>query len=515
MKAFLMHKSEDFDLQRQLPWNERALIEDLGLTILFDAMADGDDCLFKVANTAVLSSLTDPSTILYRQSVLRDCLKHESTVRALYQLAVEAIENEKKSYWGWFTPRYLGGILHRGLEALHAFIGMLKGLRQFADQHGAKFESDAFVTLFAALRTELTDEYFVRIEDHLSELKFRDGVLISAHLGKGNQGADYVLRKSLEAKPGWLQRTFAPKSPYTYTLHPRDEAGARALSELRDQGLNLVANALAQSADHILSFFQMLRTELAFYVGCLNLHRRFVQKRQPVCLPEPVAPPQRRYVACGLYDACLALSGSGKVVGNDLNASHKDLVIVTGANQGGKSTFLRSAGLAQLMMQAGMFVAARSFASEIRDGVFTHYKREEDATMKSGKLDEELSRMNEIAGNIRRNSLLLFNESFAATNEREGSEIATQIVTALVESGIKVLFVTHLYEFAHGLCEQELDNATFLRAERQTGGARTFRLIEGEPLQTSYGKDLYDRIFGSQHAADVGTRVEPLSAVGE
>lgn len=349
----------------------------------------------------------------------------------------------------------------------------------------------------------------------MSELKFRDGVLISAHLGKGNQGADYVLRKSLEAKPGWLQRTFAPKSPYTYTLHPRDEAGARALSELRDQGLNLVANALAQSADHILSFFQMLRTELAFYVGCLNLHRRFVQKRQPVCLPEPVAPPQRRYVACGLYDACLALSGSGKVVGNDLNASHKDLVIVTGANQGGKSTFLRSAGLAQLMMQAGMFVAARSFASEIRDGVFTHYKREEDATMKSGKLDEELSRMNEIAGNIRRNSLLLFNESFAATNEREGSEIATQIVTALVESGIKVLFVTHLYEFAHGLYEQELDNATFLRAERQTGGARTFRLIEGEPLQTSYGKDLYDRIFGSQHAADVGTRVEPLSAVGE
>lgn len=153
MKAFLMHKSEDFDLQRQLPWNERALIEDLGLTILFDAMADGDDCLFKVANTAVLSSLTDPSTILYRQSVLRDCLKHESTVRALYQLAVEAIENEKKSYWGWFTPRYPGGILHRGLEALHAFIGMLKGLRQFADQHGAKFESDAFVTLFAALRT--------------------------------------------------------------------------------------------------------------------------------------------------------------------------------------------------------------------------------------------------------------------------------------------------------------------------------------------------------------------------
>jgi DNA mismatch repair ATPase MutS len=54
---------------------------------------------------------------------------------------------------------------------------------------------------------------------------------------------------------------------------------------------------------------------------------------------------------------------------------------------------------------------------------FTHYKREEDATMTSGKFDEELSRMSEIADEIRPRSLLLCNESFASTNEREGAEI--------------------------------------------------------------------------------------------
>ena len=63
-----------------------------------------------------------------------------------------------------------------------------------------------------------------------------------------------------------------PRPPaYTFHLAPRDEAGAKALGELTDQGLNLVANALSQSNDHILSFFAMLRTELAFYIGCLNL----------------------------------------------------------------------------------------------------------------------------------------------------------------------------------------------------------------------------------------------------
>lgn len=116
--------------------------------------------------------------------------------------------------------------------------------------------------------------------------------------------------------------------------------------------------------------------------------------------------------------------------------------------------------------------------------------------MTSGKFDEELSRMSAIVDHITPNSMILFNEAFAATNEREGSEIARQIVSALLEKRVKVFFVTHLYELAHGFYSQKMPGAIFLRADRQEGGTRTFKLIEGEPLQTSYGKDLYDRIFG-------------------
>jgi hypothetical protein len=56
--------------------------------------------------------------------------------------------------------------------------------------------------------------------------------------------------------------------------------------------------------------------------------------------------------------------------------------------------------------------------------------------------------------------------------------------------------VTHLYELAHGFYTQNMDNALFLRAERQADGTRTFKLMAGEPLQTSYGEDLYQRVFG-------------------
>jgi DNA mismatch repair ATPase MutS len=163
---------------------------------------------------------------------------------------------------------------------------------------------------------------------------------------------------------------------------------------------------------------------------------------------------------------------------------------------------LRSVGLAQLMMQSGMFVGARSLRAGLSTGLFTHYKREEDASMRGGKLDEELARMSAIADEIAPDALLLCNESFASTNEREGSEIARQVIRAMLDRDVRVVFVTHMYDLAHGFQAQQLPTTLFLRAERQADGRRTFRILEGEPLPTSYGEDSYRRIFGSTSAAE-------------
>jgi len=160
-------------------------------------------------------------------------------------------------------------------------------------------------------------------------------------------------------------------------------------------------------------------------------------------------------------------------------------------------------------MQAGMFVPARSFSSSVCNGLFTHFKREEDAGMKSGKFDEELSRMSEIVDHIAPESMILFNESFAATNEREGSEIARQITAALLEGGVRIAFVTHLYEFARSVYESDSGRALFLRAARQADGTRTYKLVPGAPLPTSFGQDLYEDIFGAE-ALQRGTE-EPKS----
>jgi DNA mismatch repair ATPase MutS len=495
MKVFLMYPDRDFDAEQELPANADMLTQDLELNTLFQAMALGDEYLYKAAQRGVFSSLDAPEAIRYRQEILQDCLKHAEVVRQIYRIPIQSIENRQRHWLGIFT-QYPSGILSGALEMLEMFFALLRELRQIADEHGEGFESRGFRRFFAMIQQELDDDYFDVVAQHFKELSFRRGVVLSAELGEGNTGKNYLLRKTNGDDRNWVEKIIGPKSRvYTFSLHPRDDAGARALGDLRDKGVNQVANATAQSADHIDSFFKALRLELAFYIGCLNLSEQLTQFEEPIVFPQPAAASERRLSFSGLHDVTLALTMKQKVVGNELNADGKDLVFITGANQGGKSTFLRSLGLAQLMMQCGMFVPAQSFDANLCTNLFTHYKREEDTTMESGKFDEELGRMSTIVDHISANALMLFNESFAATNEREGSQIARQIVSALLKKRIKVVYVTHSYELANGFYEELMENAIFLRAERKADGERTFKLIEGQPLQTSYGRDVYNRVF--------------------
>jgi hypothetical protein len=498
MKAFLMYPDRDFEPGRALPADEPDLAADLELDTLLAAMADGDEFLYAIARQGIHSGLANPAEITYRQHVLADCVAQPGAVRALYDLAVEAVNAERRVF-GFLFRDSPDTILARSLQVMGLYLESLHRLADLAARHAPDFRSAGFTRFFAMLASELTDGYFAEMEAHLADLEFRRGTLISARLGRGGKGAGYVLRRHPPVR-SWRDRLLGrSETSHSFTVAERDEAGLRALSELTSRGVNDTANALAQSTDHIKSFFQLLRAELGFYLGCLNLREQLAARGHPVCFPVPAALGEDRFSARGLYDASLALTADGEVVGNDVAADGRQLIMVTGANQGGKSTFLRAVGQAQLMTQAGMFAPARSLSASACSGVFTHFKREEDATMEKGKLDEELMRMSAITERIAPGGLLLCNESFASTNEREGSQIAREIIRALTEAGIRIVFVTHLYDLAESCYAANTGNALFLRAQRRPGGSRTFRLPPGEPLPTSYGEDLYRQVFGPRY----------------
>ena len=498
MKPHLMYRDRDFDSEAALRNRHEDLTQDLELNTLFTAMAKKDQFLFDISKQVILTGLDNIDSIKYRQDILRDCLENAEIVREIYQLTLIAKQNKHRRWLGIYArnPR---GILSSAVQMMLMFSELLKELKTISDKYAKNFSSEGFVTFFTMIGNELDQAYLMEIDDHLKALQFKNGMLASVNLGKGNEGDAYTLRLPKKGSTSWIRaivgRLSNTSPEHSFVIPSNDESGHRTLSELIDRSVRDAAEALAKSANHVDNFFKNLQNELAFYLGCLNLADKLKDLNSPISFPVVHPAHHKVHDFQELYDVCLALTINEEVVGNTVNASGKEMIIITGANQGGKSTFLRSVGLAQLMMEAGMYVPAEHFEANISDGVFTHYKREEDTTMKSGKLDEELVRMSKIVDQLSSHALVLFNESFSSTNESEGSEIARQITQALIDSHIMVAFVTHMYTFAHAYYEESRPDFVFLRAEREPDGSRTFKLTEGAPLETSFGKDIFNQVF--------------------
>lgn len=460
------------------------LKSDLELYCILEHMADGDKTVLDACDDALMRPLQTLEDIGYRQQALSDALNNRDTVYRLYALAAGTNR----------FPRYhpsasdMTGSFEGAVALISAYTALLKELRSVAGKQLAAFRSEAFRDLFNMLLRELSDSFFTRVQAQLDEISDTNNLLISVRLGSDLKFVGYTLR--YKDKGFRLKWHMAPSYAVDVEKNP---AGLHDLHRRRERAIIDATNVLAQTARFLEGFFADLRSQLAFYVGCLNLAEKLGRLGMPCCIPEllPVDSSDRCWQE--LYDMSLLLTKGSAVVGNDLEAAGKRLYIITGANQGGKSTFLRSVGQAQLMAQCGMPVGAAGFKAPIRRSVFTHFIKEEDRGVESGKLDEELVRMRQIADFLERGSMVLFNESFSSTNEREGSEICRQITKALVENGMELFSVTHLYTFAASFLGDM--QTQFLKAQRREDSQRTFKILPGQPAETAYGEDLYRRIF--------------------
>lgn len=490
MKVHLLYRDRDFAMPEEPPFGYETLEEDLRLGEMIKVMGGDDPFLRDVARAALMQPLDAPEDILYRQAVVRDSVKNKDVVRKLYDVVSDALGRQRKGWWWFGKSQQPSAMFSNAVGSLHMLLEVLRSIRQMAEQSIGGFQSEGFTNLLNMLMEELGDDYLGEIGQHLEDLKFKNGILISARLGEYAQGVDYVLRRK-ERKGFWRRWAFVP----SYTIILGDVNGDEDISRRRERAIDNINNAMVQSAEHVLQFLDTLQRELAFCLGCIHLEKALGDRGQPIGYPAPLPMGSAVREFRDLRDISIALRSGAHAIGNDLAQRGIRLSIITGANQGGKTTFLRSFGQAQVMMQCGMFVCAQEYRAHICAGVYTHFKKEEDRRYQSGKLDEELGRMSRIVDHLRPGALVLFNESFASTNEREGAEINRQIVGALTDGGVEVVTVSHLYTFTEGVRQRNAQDVMFLAAERLEDGRRTFHILPGQPLETAYGEDLFNKVF--------------------
>ncbi len=156
----------------------------------------------------------------------------------------------------------------------------------------------------------------------------------------------------------------------------------------------------------------------------------------------------------GVYDVALALTlfnHERPVVTNDvvMNSGEKFLV-VTGPNQGGKTTFARSIGQMIYFTMMGLSVAAEKAAVPYFDGILTHFSVEESTETGQGKLKEELNRLAPMMRDKDKNCFVILNELFTTAATYDAGIMGNRVMKHFTENGCVGIYVTHIKELSLG-----------------------------------------------------------------
>src|SRR6056297_2371108 len=236
-----------------------------------------------------------------------------------------------------------------------------------------------------------------------------------------------------------------------------------------------------------------LAQEVPFYLAYLDRTERLRAGGLPFCDPELVGP-NEPCSAEDSYDLAVAtkrLADGLPVVTNDWQLEPPErLLVVTGANQGGKTTFARAFGQLHHLASLGLPVPARRATIGLHDRLLTHFERQERITTLRGKLEDELIRVHELLTRATPDSVVFLNETFSSTTLQDARELGTAILERLARLGARGVFVTFVDELA-STGPATVSMVATVAADDPT--VRTFRVVRRPPDGLAHAVALADR----------------------
>lgn len=494
MKVQLIDLTDSFAVPFKMTSTQQLTYQDLELEPVLSTMAKNDEQIQQAVLTGWFLSVLDESQLRYRQAAIRDALRNAEIISALYQLSETTILQVIDEGWGLL----IGSASYQVSSKANLIKVFLQAIKQIKEQAANRWESKAFKQFFQRLEQTFSPEKLNQMNRVISSLgAYSPSYAFSTSLLAGLQGnmaeLDYYAKQNRAAEIFRDVQTHLSSKFVSFVVGDRDDNSSQALGRYENRAMWSLATEVSNTFFELRHFFNELRAQLAFMQGVINLKRTL-----PAKTPTTFAEYSTEIKITDLRNVVLLLNHSAEqVIGNSFISNERPLWIISGANQGGKTTTLRSLGQAQLMGQSGMLVTAQSFNCKHFRQVVTHFKREEDTQLSAGKLAEELQRMQLIIADLHQPAMVLMNESFSSTNEHEGSIISSQIMAGLVNSGVTLIAVTHQYEFSQMIANYSKIKPLYFRAERRTDGQRSFKIVPGQPRETSYGIDIFNRFFSS------------------
>ncbi|WP_461218213.1 MutS-related protein [Lapidilactobacillus salsurivasis] len=492
MKVELIRQQDQWPDLPTLTAPAKMLLADLALAPALQAMSQDDHYLAEIVPRTLCQPLQTAAEVQYCQAAVQAALQQPSVIQQLYDQVVACQAAAQKVTWGIYT----GSVTYQLYSNTQLLQTYLNGINAILKLPLAQMPSANFQGFWQELQTEFAPAKRKEMQQMVNALTATNhDYAYPAQLQQGCLGLiaelQYLPAQSKLAGmvTGWASRYQTSVSDFY--IAERDENSDQAAARNLGQAAYSLVVALINTTQELARFFAELRWQAGYLLAVTRL-RAALPEATTITFPQ-IGSPQIQ----GLQNLTLLLANeqADAVIANDFQPQTQPLTLITGANQGGKTVFLRSLGQAQVMAQAGLFVAAQTCHVPIYAQVLTHFKREEDQQMTSGKLVEELQRFADLTAQAQGHELFLMNESFASTNAHEGALINREILTGLIKSGQTVVTVSHLTDLEELLPPIIRSQTLFLRAQREQDGQRTFKILAGMPEVTSYGVDIFNRYF--------------------
>lgn len=472
---------------------------------------------------------TNEEVLQYRLDIMQDFSQNEAlvenfkefvkTMAFIQNYTGEKLENTK----GIHVQTYF-------FEKSAAYVSLITGMRACLEEINDSLQSCGLKKLLKYI-TQISEEHTFRlmteeIKKITEEYESVSGVYLEFGYYEGLKDIAINFEKTktyIESEESWISQLISNGAAFLNDMDKRYcniyyDARFSRLEEIVFERMQMNNPKVFESLKDFYNKYSKqdfeeickLRVEAEFYIKFTQLIGQLEKHGLKFC--KPVIGKDKRKVTKieGLFDLSLAMQRlkdgknvlSKEVVLNDLSFDEDgEFFILTGPNMGGKTTYIRSIGIAQVFFQAGCFVPALRAEMSIVDAVHTHFPEEETLGINKGRLGEEAERISVIINNSTSESLVLLNETFSSTRGIDGYYLGRDVLKIFMKIKCKGIYVTHFGELADEtevLNEKVPDGSKLaslvagIVASDNTGltGNRTFRIQRRKPDGLGYSRDI-------------------------
>ena len=462
------------------------------------------------AKEVLIDTNSDIETVRYRQEIFSDLIS-DNRARDKIKKAIEIFYDPSREYFD--GTNLINGRFGRGIEMLKAYKGFLDNFPRLEHcSSRALKDVGSYINGISKQKkiSELTDllesnKAYVRIDfDYRLDRGDITNTLIRGFSKKNEfQSEDNLLKKLIENN---TLRNISELSNHPIDYKPEWETRDLMCYKF----IELVMGPYHEEIKDI----TRLLSQLDFYTGFSEYLSNLQDRGFDICKPTLLDKKKRKTIVNKARNPVVKLSGTNKkVIPNDIRYdADKNMYLITGPNNGGKTTYVKMVGLIQLFAEKGLFIPAKSGEISFTEGVYTHFVAPDDINKGEGRYRNELRRMKEIFDNATPYSLVIMDEPCGGTSYEEGQRQSLIILDGFHKMGCPTYFTTHMHPLSAEIENGRFPAARNLSVEYKKEGREnvfTYKIKEGSSNK-SYGEEIAREMGLGEKDIDMHIREKSL-----